>query len=114
MNRKLSVFLLSLTILAGYAQLLKTSLSITVRDEVGNIVTGADIAMYETADDYTKEKNAVFTAITDEKGMVKFKDVKPKGYFVVVRKDDKDNSGGGEQTGVLESGKLNKVTIIIQ
>ena len=112
--RKIIALLFFLGALTSFAQLLKTSLSITVRDETGNIVTGADIAMYETADDYTREKNAVFTAVTDEKGMVKFKDLKPKGYFIVVRKNDKDNSGGGEQTGVLESGKLNKVTIIIQ
>ena len=114
MSGKILTVLVLLVAFLGNAQLLKTSLSITVRDEVGNIVAGADIALYETADDYTKEKNAVFTSVTDEKGMVKFKDLKPKGYFIVVRKDDKDNSGGGEQTGVLESGKLNKVTIIIQ
>jgi hypothetical protein len=35
-------------------------------------------------------------------------------YFVIVRKDDKDNSGGGERTGKLEEKRINKVTIAIQ
>ena len=65
--RKIIALLFFLGALTSFAQLLKTSLSITVRDETGNIVTGADIAMYETADDYTREKNAVFTAVTDER-----------------------------------------------
>jgi hypothetical protein len=33
---------------------------------------------------------------------------------VIARKGDKDNSGGGEQTGKLEANRINKVTIIIE
>jgi hypothetical protein len=112
--KKVLLLLICCVAFSGFSQLLKTSLSITVRDETGNIVSGAAVALYENSGDYAKETNAVFTGTSDEKGIIKFKEVKPKGYFVIVRKDDKDNSGGGEQTGVLESGRLNKVTIIIQ
>jgi hypothetical protein len=32
----------------------------------------------------------------------------------LVKKGDKDNTGGGEKIGKLEDGKFNKVTIVIQ
>ena len=32
----------------------------------------------------------------------------------MAKKDDKDNAGGGEQTGKLEANRINKVTIVIK
>ena len=95
-------------------QLIKTTLHVTVRDEVGNTVEGASVQLFEREDDYTKEENVAAQGVTDEKGILKLKELKAASYFVIVRKDDKDNSGGGEQTGKLEAKKINKVTIIIQ
>jgi hypothetical protein len=108
------VFLLALLSALSAFQLIKTTLNITVRDELGNIVEGASIQLFETAEDYNSEKNAVAQATTDKKGVAKLKDLKDISYYVLVRKDDKDNTGGGEQTGKLEDNKINKVTIIIQ
>ena len=65
-------------------------------------------------EDYNTEKNVVAQGVTDDKGYLKIKDLKTTSYYVIARKGDKDNSGGGEQTGKLEANKLNKVTIIIQ
>lgn len=95
-------------------QIIKTSLNVTVRDELGNTVTGAQIRLFETEEDYTAEKNVVAEGTTDEKGFYRFKDIKAAAYFVIVSKGDKDNSGGGEQIGKLEPKKINKVTIVIQ
>ena len=95
-------------------QLIKTTLTITVRDEVGNIVQGAKVQLFEKQDDYNKEQNVAAEGTTDAKGILRLKDLKAISYFVIVRKDDKDNSEGGEQTGRLEAKKINKVTIIIQ
>lgn len=95
-------------------QLFNTSLTITVRDELGNTVTGASIQLFETEENYTQEKNAVAEGTTDAKGIAKFKKLKPAPYFVLVKKGDKDNAGGGEKIGKLEEGKFNKVTIVIQ
>jgi hypothetical protein len=95
-------------------QLINTSLTITVRDEVGNTVAGASIQLFESEENYTKEKNAVAAGVTDAKGVFRFKKLKAAPYFVLVKKDDKDNSGGGEKIGKLEEGKFNKVTIVIQ
>lgn len=95
-------------------QIIKTSLNVTVRDELGNTVPGATIQLFEKEEDYTKEENVVAEGVTDAKGFFRFKELKPQAYFIIVRKDDKDNSGGGEQTGKLEEKKINKVTIVIQ
>lgn len=108
------LFLACLLVAGTAAQLIKTSLNVTVRDEVGNTVPGAKVTLFEKEEDYNKETNAVAEGVTDNKGYVKIKDLKSIEYFVIVRKDDKDNAGGGEKTGKLEAKKINKVTVIIQ
>jgi hypothetical protein len=92
----------------------KTSLTLTVRDEIGNVVEGASVKLFETKDDYLKEVNVAAETTTDAKGIAKFKGLKPVAYFIIVRKGDKDNAGGGEQIGRLEEGKFNKSTVVIQ
>jgi uncharacterized protein (DUF2141 family) len=95
-------------------QLISTSLTITIRNELGNTEEGVTVQLYESEENYKAEKNVVAEGVTDKKGVVKFKDLKPIAYYVLARKGDRDNFGGGEQTGALESGKFNKVTIVIQ
>ncbi len=95
-------------------QIIKTSLTLTILNEIGNQVQGATVTLYETEADYLAEKNAVATGISDKKGVVKFKDLKAISYFVIARKDDKDNSGKGEQVGKLEANKFNKANIVIE
>ncbi len=85
-----------------------------MRDEVGNTVEGATVQLFEKEEDYIAEKNVAVEGTTDAKGILKLKDLKAMSYFVIVRKDDKDNSGGGERTGKLEEKRINKVTIVIQ
>ena len=96
------------------AQLIKTTLHITVRDELGNTVEGALVQLFEKEEDYLKEENVAAEGQTDGKGILKLKDLKAISYYLVVRKEDKDNAGGGEQTGKLEEKRINKVTVIIQ
>jgi hypothetical protein len=107
-------FGLTFIILVSSFQLIKTYLTITVRDEVGNTVAGATVQLFEKEEDYTKEENIVMEGVTDNKGVLKLKDLKAIPYFVIVKKDDKDNSGGGERTAKLDDKKINKVTIVIQ
>ncbi|HET9054395.1 MAG TPA: hypothetical protein VFM90_09490 [Cyclobacteriaceae bacterium] len=95
-------------------ELIKTQLVVTVRNELGNIEEGVKVQLYETEEDYKAEQNVAFEGYTDKKGVVKFKELKPIAYFLLAQKDDKDNFGGGEQTGKLEENKINKVTVIIQ
>ena len=114
--KKSSTILIALVLMVVCSafQIIKTSLGITVRDEVGNIVVGATVQLFEKEEDYTAEKNVAAEGVTDDKGYIRFKELKNISYFVIVRKDDKDNSGGGERTGKLEEKKINKVTIVIQ
>ncbi len=95
-------------------QIIKTQLSVTVRNELGNTEEGATVLLFEREDDYKNEKNVVAEGVTDKKGIAKFKDLKSISYYIIVRKDDKDNSGGGEQTSKLEANKINKITVVIQ
>lgn len=109
---KLSALLLVLSMSAF--QLMKTSLIITVRDETGNTVAGATVQLFEKEEDYQAEKNIVLEGVTDAKGVLRFKELKPVPYFVIVRKDDKDNSDGGEKIAKLDEKRINKITIIVQ
>ncbi|HNC32286.1 MAG TPA: hypothetical protein PKX08_19880, partial [Cyclobacteriaceae bacterium] len=57
------------------AQLIKTQIVVTVRNELGNTEEGVKVQLYETEDDYKAEKNVAFEGVTDKKGVVRFKDV---------------------------------------
>jgi uncharacterized protein (DUF2141 family) len=107
-------FLFCLSFINAQAQLINTSLTLTVRDELGNTVSGVEVMLFETEEDYLKEKNVAFSGVSDSKGVVKLKKLKAISYYVIARKEDKDNSGGGERIGALEEGKFNKATVIIQ
>jgi hypothetical protein len=107
-------FIILLTSVVGLSDIFKTTLVLTVRDELGNTVTGASVKLYEQKDDYLKEVNVAAESTTDDKGVARFKGLKPIVYFILVKKGDKDNSGGGEEIGKLEEGKFNKTTVVIQ
>ncbi|SKC51802.1 hypothetical protein [Ohtaekwangia koreensis] len=105
---------ISFLLVALSFQLIKTQLTITIRNDLGNTEQGTTVQLFETEDDYKAETNPVAEGKTDAKGVVKFKELKAITYYVIARKDDKDNTGGGEQTGKLEANRINKVTIVIQ
>lgn len=106
------VFSLLIT-LFGF-QIIKTQLTLTVRNELGNTEAGVTVQLYETEEDYNAEKNPAATGTTDAKGVVKFKELKAISYFILARKDDKDNVGGGERTEKLTANRASKTTVIIQ
>jgi len=110
----LLTLLLNLGIGADPLQIISTSLTVTVRDDLGNTVEGATVKLFAKEEDYTKEINPVEEAVSDKKGIAKFKKLHPESYFILGRKGDKDNAGGGAKTGVLKKEHFNKVTIIIQ
>jgi hypothetical protein len=109
-----TLLLLLLTLILTSSQLIKTQLHITIRNDLGNTESGVSVTLYATALDYEKEQNPVQSGTTDEKGIVKFKELKAQEYFVLASKGDKNNFGGGEKTGVLVANRINKVTIIIE
>jgi len=114
MRKRILLLLAAVVILSAAFQILKTTLTVTVRDDLGNTVEGATIQLFESEEDYTREENVAAEGVTDKKGVFKFKELKPIPYFVIVRTEDKDNAGGGEKIEKLEEKKVNKVTIVIQ
>ncbi|WKN32765.1 carboxypeptidase regulatory-like domain-containing protein [Porifericola rhodea] len=96
-------------------QIFKTSLQITVRDNLGNIVEGAEVQIFLNKEDYQKEANPVQgIKYTDDKGRVKFSELDTQEYYINVEKGDMNNYGAGIKTDQLTEKRNNKVTIIIE
>lgn len=96
-------------------QILKTSLEITVRDNLGNVVEDAQVKLFNNKEDYQKEENVVGEAkLTDGRGRAKFIGLDAKEYYVNVVKGDMNNYGAGIKTDELAPKRNNKVTIIIE
>ena len=97
------------------AQIMATSMRITVLSRLGNTIENAKVTVYLNKKDYESEENAVAgPAFTDEKGRVTFKNLEEKQYYVQVIKGDDNNYGDAEQTSKLKKGRINKFNIVIQ
>lgn len=94
-------------------QLLKTKLHVTVRNELGNLVEGAKVALYSNKTDYEASKNQIASKNTNEKGVAIFSDLEEKVYFVNVEKGAANNFDAATQTDTLKASRVSKVTIII-
>ncbi len=95
-------------------QLVKTSLQVTVRNNLGNLEEGAEVKLYKTNEDYQAGANMIAKEMTDEKGRAKFDELDPTVYYLDVRKGDMNNFGAGIKTDSLAAKRMNKVTIIIE
>ncbi len=91
-----------------------TSLKITIRNDLGNLESGVSVTLYANKEDFQKEENPVQQGTTNDKGVVSFKQLQAKVYFVAAVKGDMNNYGAGVQTNKLEEKRVNKVTIIIE
>ena len=106
---------LFLAMTTGPKQLLKTSLRITVLNDLGNIQENAIVQLFPSEEDYRNETKPVGPAQkTDKKGRVTFKDLKPRVYFIHAKKGDATNVGRGVQTEKLAEGKVNKLNTVIE
>ncbi|UXP32512.1 carboxypeptidase regulatory-like domain-containing protein [Reichenbachiella agarivorans] len=111
----IAVLLLSASFQPAQLRLLPTSLKITVLDELGNPANGTNVTLYATKEDYRAEINPVTTTEkTDEKGLVVFKKLDAKAYYVHAINGDKSNIGAGVLTSPLMEGRTNKVNTIIE
>ncbi len=95
-------------------KIIPTSLKITIRNNLGNIESGVTVTLYANKEDFKKEQNSIQKGETNEKGVVTFKKLQAKAYFVSAIKGDMNNYGAGVQTNSLDAKKVNKVTIIIE
>ena len=119
MMKKLFIPFVLLVVLVSFsnqaeAQVFGTKLKITVIDPLGNRVKDAKVMIFKNESDYRAETNPVQKfKLTDQKGNVTFKKLEAIPYYVIVRKGEFDNSGGGEIISKLEPRKVNKVNIVI-
>ncbi len=115
----LSIIFLFLVVISGFKtksnNMLKTSLQITVIDGMGSYVEGAEVTIYSNEEDFRNSESPIQdTQLTDEKGRVLFKDLKPQAYFVDAVKGDMSNYGAAQLTPELMEGRRNKVNIVIE
>lgn len=113
--------MVSILLFAGYSyaqtqhQLFKTSLRISVLNNLGARVPGATVTLYANEVDYRSSENPVMEPkITDSKGKVTFKGLEATTYFVDVTQGDLNNIGLAVQTDTLKERLINKVNIIIE
>ena len=96
-------------------QLFPTKLRITVIDGLGNYVEGDTVIIYEEEEGYRSNQKATDTLITDDKGVVLFKeDLNPVPYYIQATLGDKNNDGEGVKTEALSKGKINRVNTVIE
>ncbi len=116
--KKLVIFSFFFVFLLGSGftsnEMIPTSLKINIRNDLGNIESDVVVTLYGSETDFQQEKNPVQSGKTNDKGMVTFKGLDAKIYYVSAVKGDKNNYGAGVQTGKLEAKRVNKVTIIIE
>ncbi|MFC2126342.1 carboxypeptidase regulatory-like domain-containing protein, partial [Bacteroidota bacterium] len=95
--------------------ILKTSLEITIRNRLGNIVQGCEVQLFGDRANYENGTNPISEPqTTDKKGKVLFKELEPLPYFIRAEKGKLNNFGEGEMVDTLISGRRNKVNLIIR
>jgi hypothetical protein len=109
----LIAILLSTVVATSGFQLFKTSLRVTVLNELGNIEVKAKVVLYKTEEDYKNNQNPVREGKTDKKGIVTFQELEVLPYYISASNGDRDNLGAGEKTELIDEGKLNRITVII-
>ncbi|WP_033417691.1 hypothetical protein [Cytophaga aurantiaca] len=114
MKNKILISIIAICIFCSFtAQMIPTSLKITVRNELGAIEGDVQVTLYATKEDYEKSQNAVASGKTDSKGMIYFQYLKQLNFYISAEKGDRNNFGAGEKIDNLAENKVNKVTIII-
>ena len=86
---------------------------IIVVDENSNLVEGANVSLYINQERYKTEKNASASGKTNSKGIIQFKNLEERIYYIHVRKGDLNNNGGSIQTDTLHASSKNRFQIMI-
>lgn len=92
-----------------------TSLELSLKDELGNIVSGASVKLYSSETDWKNSTNQVGTTqFSDASGKVKFNNLSNIKYYWFAEKDCKNNVNGAiTTTSPLTSNVNNTVNAIL-
>lgn len=114
MKSKISILIILACILCSFtAQMIPTSLKITVRNELGAIEGDVNVILYANKEDYEKNANPLMKGKTDSKGNVFFQHLTALNFYISAEKGERNNFGAGEKIENLAENKVNKVTLII-
>ncbi len=90
-------------------------LQVRVIDSIGNVVPGAKVTVYASEADFNDEENEVVPfELSNKKGIVTFKKLEAKSYWILAKKGDMSNEDRGVQTEVLEKGRINKINVVLE
>lgn len=92
---------------------LPTKLHVTVIDQKEQPVESVNVRIYGSKADYLESRNVLFEGVTNTKGVVKFKGLEPKEYFVEARKEKMSNDAADVALPSLQEGRINKVSLTI-
>ena len=97
-------------------QFFKTQLKVTILDDLGNIQKDAKVRLFVSENEFKEERNPISPEeeLTNEKGIIWFKNLEAREYWVLATKGEKNNWGGGIKTDPLKAKKVNKINIIIE
>ena len=113
-TRNYLFLLLFLSSFFAQGQLIKTSLQVIVRNELGNTESDVSVRLFKSKADYDKLENAATETLkTDKNGKVVFKDLEAIEYYINAEKASLNNFGAGEETAKLQANRINKITIVV-
>jgi hypothetical protein len=92
-----------------------TSLEVTLKDNLGNKISGASVKLYSSQTNWNNGANQVGTTqFSDASGKVKFNDLSNIKYFWFAEKDCQNNVNGGiTTTSALTANVNNTVDVIL-
>ncbi|SRR5450759_1993260 len=92
-----------------------TSLELTLKDDLGNSVSGASVKLYSSQTDWNNDLNQVGTTqFSDASGKVKFSDLSNINYYWFAEKDCKNNVNGAvTTTSALTANVNNPLNVIL-
>lgn len=89
------------------------SLSIVVKDDSGNPVSGAEVLLYNSKTNLDYRTNAIASAISDGSGKVLFRQLADISYFCYAEKDCRNNIGNITVFPALTAGSTSNVNTSI-
>lgn len=92
-----------------------TSLELTLKDNLGNSVSGASVKLYSSESDWENETNQIgSTQTSDASGKVKFNDLSNIKYYWLAKKDCQNNVNGAvTTTSELTANTVNSLNVIL-
>lgn len=95
-------------------KLTPTSLEVTLKDNLGNIISGASVKLYSSLTDWSNGTNEVGTIqFSDASGKVKFNDLSNIKYYWFAEKDCQNNVNGGKTTTSALTANINNTFDVI-